>query len=283
MNTFFSLIQYCPDVARGDVFTIGIILRADAHEYYRCAISESRIRCICRAFAIKETLLLRSAINGIKHQRFDVAYLQYLHAYENGIIRYTAPKPVATNTPEETFKQLYQVYVAESIELQQPHTVQRIGTVFHNALKKDTVLQTRLSFHYSLERVLQEYMPNAATMDFIGGNGSVFCGQMPNLRAATTLPRLLLVYESLKQRFEAQKLFDAENYHVLINMKFFGGQEFKEHRNALQRWQQSKGFTMLEIDNIGDAVQVIRSKAEEKDVQPFETWLAAYSSPLTNS
>lgn len=107
MNTFISLIQFCPNTARSDVFTIGMILRSDIHDYYQVKISESRIKRICRAFEIKDRLLLDGALAGIKKHSFDAQYLQYLHAYENGIIRYTAPKPVATDMPEETFKQLY--------------------------------------------------------------------------------------------------------------------------------------------------------------------------------
>ncbi len=33
MNTFISLIQFCPNTARSDVFTIGMILRSDIHDY----------------------------------------------------------------------------------------------------------------------------------------------------------------------------------------------------------------------------------------------------------
>lgn len=273
MNTFFSLIQFCPDVARSDVFTVGMIFCSDAHEYYHVKISESRLKRICRAFDIKDRLLLDAAISGIKQQRYDAVYLQYLHAYENGIIRYTAPKPVASETPEETFRQLYNVYVADSHESAEHQQMPRISTIFQAALKKDVLLPSRLSIRYSLESVLHGYMLPAPTIDFIGGNGSLFCGQMPNLRSNEALQRFIMTFESLKQRFEEQKLFDAEYYYILINTRRFGGEDMKEHRAAFQRWQKSKGFTLIEVSGMNEAVQAIRAKVEAKDVQPFERWL----------
>ncbi|MCU0427395.1 MAG: DUF3037 domain-containing protein [Candidatus Kapabacteria bacterium] len=273
MNTFISLIQFCPDLARSDVFTVGMIFRSDAHEYYRVEVSESRLKRICRAFGIKDRLLLDAAISGIKQQRYDVAYLQYLHAYENGIIRYTLPKPVATDVPQETFTQLYKIYVADSDELTPHKTAQRVSSTFQKALKKDMVLPHRLSIRYSLDTVLQKYMTSAPTIDFIGGNGSLFCGQMPNMRSDVTLPRFLHLFESLMLHFEAQKLFDAENFHVLINTRYFGSQELKEHRESFRRWQKIKGFTLLEVSDMKEAVNMIRDKVEAKDVQPFDQWL----------
>ncbi len=142
-------------------------------------------------------------------------------------------------------------------------------------MKKDSLLQSRLNIGYSLDAILQEYIPSTTpTIDFIGGNGSLFCGQMPNLRAEDALSRFFLIFESLKQRFEAQQRFEAENYHLLINMERFGGEEFQEHRAAFQKWRGLKGFTVVEVDDMNMAVQSIRAKVEAKDVQPFGEWLA---------
>lgn len=272
MNTFFSLIQYCPNTARDDVFTIGLVFCAG--EYYRCEFSASRVERICRVFDVRERMLLDVTLSSVQHQKFGEAHLRYLSAYENGIIRYTAPKPVATGTPETTFRQLYQAYVDDKTGAGKHEKTQQIGVQFQKALKKDSVLQARLDIRYNLNDILKEYMPDAAIIDYIGGNGTVFCGQMPSLRS-DALPRLLLIYESLKQRFEADKLFAPENYHILVNTQRYGGKEFQEQRKALGRWKRLKGFTTLEVENMGEAVRFLRAEVEAKKVKPFAVWYAA--------
>jgi hypothetical protein len=112
-----SIIRYAPIAERDEHFAVGLAMLCEDLGWAKVKFSEDRIRRLNRAFGVSKSGLLESLMEAqTKQPPKTQSELSYLSRYENGIVRYDAPKPIVTDDFEKTFEQFYQKWIADELE-----------------------------------------------------------------------------------------------------------------------------------------------------------------------
>lgn len=282
MKTHFSIIKYHPDSNREEGFGIGLILTdaKSAKSYVKFSID--RVKRINSAFGIKRSLLVDLVIKDLEKKDFDFRYLDYLSKYENGTIRYTSPKIVVTTHLMQKFDELYKKFIADIKEKDgsdKLHLKRKdIRRTIKNSLKADAIISSRLNIGYKFENnILTRLIFPGVEIDYIGGNGSIYCGEIINLdfeesTVQNHLYKTLTLFEAFDRTFRKINKFEPEDCKMIISKEQAEEEENSDYMAILENWHKRAGYELLIKNNIVDITDSIKRQVEEKNIIPFVEW-----------
>lgn len=282
MKAHFSIIKYHPDTKREEGFGIGLILTDtnSAKNYVR--FSRERVKRINSAFGIKKSLLVDMAIKDLEKKDFDFRYLDYLSRYENGTIRYTTPKIVKTPNLKQKFDELYEKFIADLKEKDGRDNLnlkrKDIRKAIKNSLKADEVIRSRLNIGYKFEdNLLTNLMFPGVEVDYIGGNGSLYCGEIINLdyeesTVQNHLYKTLTLFEAFDKTFSEINRFEPKDCKMIVSKEQAEEEENSDYMSKLENWHKKAGYGLLIQDSIEDLTHSIKKQVEEKNIIPFVEW-----------
>jgi len=117
MKTYFTKVQYVPNPHREEYFGIGLVMVSPESGEVIVRFSRNKINRVNNALNISKSSLLENAVQKLElfekaPEALDVKQLEYLSAYDNGVIRFSFPKPLvfgdeSEGTPSEIMAQRF--------------------------------------------------------------------------------------------------------------------------------------------------------------------------------
>lgn len=274
-----SIIRYAPIPERDEHFAVGLLMICEDLGWAKVKFSDARIRRLNRAFGVSTSALLDTLMESQTEQPPKIqSELSYLSRYENGMIRYDAPKPIVTDNFEETFEQLYQKWIADELEQEaiEPKRGEQRGAAFRRLAKQNEVLSSRLNINYTLkqETLGVPLLVPSQRLDFIGGNGSLYLGKFISLSlkeetVEENLTETFHLIQSLQFLFEVK--FKPSDSKIILDREEVA--RFEKPRNLISLWKENIGFNVVEIDSTESLLKEVEQEVIHKNVKPFETWI----------
>ena len=212
MKGYLSIVKYYPDTNRDEGFGIGLILISENIEISLKKVSSERIKRINSAYGIKKSSLIDLAVEEIMEKDFNKKILDYNSVYENGNIRYSKPQIIESNDLYKKFEELYNKFAADYYEenfedesIQTRGVFERLGSQLRKKLKSNKIINERLNVGYDFkDNSISKFLIGSSKIDFIGGNGSVYAGEIINLDLSEealqrNLFKIITLFEALKK------------------------------------------------------------------------------------
>ncbi len=294
MKTYFTTVKYAPNPDRDEFFGIGLIMVSPESGAVKVRFSRERVTRINRALGIDKSSLLESAIQqteGLAKSResVDVKHLEYLSVYENGVIRYTAPKQlvIAHDNPDESaddlleqrFDRLYNKLIAdkqEKIEKNRSKGRHTLATAFRRMAKDDFDFQRYLNIDYKLDsaELQTEILLPEIRLDFIGGNGAIYCGHFLNLNASGStlsenISKTISLYDCLNQLYGAGK----KEQKIILDKKQAEQKGAKQALNFIDLVTDNKPYEVVLVSDTRQFMDDVLEEAKIKGVEPFTSWI----------
>ncbi len=294
MKTYFTTVKYAPNPDRDEFFGIGLIMVSPESGAVKVRFSRERVTRINRALGIDKSSLLESAIQqteGLAKSResVDVKHLEYLSVYENGVIRYTAPKQlvIAHDNPDESaddlleqrFDRLYNKLIAdkqEKIEKNRSKGRHTLATAFRRMAKDDFDFQRYLNIDYKLDsaELQTEILLPEIRLDFIGGNGAIYCGHFLNLNASGStlsenISKTISLYDCLNQLYGAGK----KEQKIILDKKQAEQKGAKQALNFIDLVTDNKPYEVVLVSDTRQFMDDVLEEAKVKGVEPFTSWI----------
>jgi len=283
MKAVLSIIKYYPDTQRDDNFGVGLIIADDSNNFSKVKISNERIKRINKTFGIKKNELMELAVKEYSAQKFNFQNLKYLSAYENGIIRFSYPGIIVTDNLELKFDELYAKYISDNNEntshavLKAPVTKNTNSNIkFQQRLKNNSFLNERLDIGYSFKNTpLSGFLFNTQHIDFIGGNGKIFSGNILNLaqkdeQISASFSNSITIFEALKKHFI--KKFEPEECKFLILKEQADDPDKADYMDKLFLWHKTVGYGISIKTSFEEFEKDILRSVESKNIIKFEDW-----------
>jgi len=282
---YFSIIKYYPDTVRSEGFGIGLIILNEEDSYYRIKISDERLKRINKIFGIKKSPLLDYILEDLRENHVGFSKLKLLSIYENGVIQFSHPKMISSEDIDERFNYYYDKFVADYNELpinlsndNAPNNIKRPGYKLRNHFKKSKFINDHLNIGYKFEgSKIADYFVDVPKIDFIGGNGSIFAGELINLETSEetfqeNLSRIITLYRALEKSF--LKLFIPNECKILLLQDQVNNSPNAElYMDKLQTWHKNVGFDLMIKDTVVDFSNEIEKTIHDKDIIKFEDWI----------
>ena len=285
MKTYFTTVKYAPNPDRDEFFGIGLIMVSPESGAVKVRFSRERVTRINRALGIDKSSLLESAIQqteGLAKSResVDVKHLEYLSVYENGVIRYTAPKQlvIAHDNPDESaddlleqrFDRLYNKLIAdkqEKIEKNRSKGRHTLATAFRRMAKDDFDFQRYLNIDYKLDsaELQTEILLPEIRLDFIGGNGAIYCGHFLNLNASGStlsenISKTISLYDCLNQLYGAGK----KEQKIILDKKQAEQKGAKQALNFIDLVTDNKPYEVVLVSDTRQFMDDVLEEAQNK-------------------
>jgi len=295
MKTYFTIVQYAPNPHREEYFGIGLIMVSPESGEVIVRFSRNRINRINNALNIRRSSLLESAVQKLElfekaPEALDVKQLEYLSAYENGVIRFTLPKPLVFDVAsdaspsmvmEERFDRLYIKLIDDGRENQsRARRGSEPGTLFRNYAKRYRELETHLDIGYkfSTDNFEADTLIPDITVDFIGGNGAIYCGNFINLKLqATTVQKNIAETQFLYKVLLS--LFDGDREHVrpvckiIIDDSQLADRQAKQAMRSIERSVNGELYTLQRVPDMERYVESVLEEVKAKNVEKFTSWI----------
>ncbi len=287
METYISIIKYYPFNIREEFFGIGIIMCDDEMSISRFKFSDDRIKRINSFFGIKKSLILNETINNLKDKIFKYNDLSYLSKYENGTIRFSVPKKLNIDNFDEKFNFYFNLYTADSKEQEsaekssakKDNSSLYFKNIIRSKLKKEKDIEKHLNIAYTVKKEkLSNLMTSNMEIDFIGGNGSIFCGQIPNFAtknesSENNLTKTLLLYNIFKELYDESKRYDPKDCKIILNKKEKEKKENREIISTIEEWHRTEGYEIVTVENENQIIDLVNNEIQKKKLIPFDKWL----------
>ena len=286
MKAHFSILKYYPDNNREDGFSIGLVLAHNKSEGAFFKFSSERIRRINNAFGIKKSKLIESSLLDLQTRDFSEKSLEYLSVYENGNLRFTKPQIVVSDNIKTKFDDLYSKFVADYYEnayLSEKdmkfYTSPRIGRFLRKRFRSNQFLNSRLNIGYGFQdNFVNNFLIGTANIDFIGGNGSVFSGEIINLELSEdslqkSLFKTITLFEALEKTYKTIDKFDPKNCKLLVLENQATNPDKAEYMQKLSTWQKKAGYDLIIRKDLSDFENDIQKEVNLKNIKKFEDWV----------
>lgn len=283
MKALFSIIKYYPVPERDDAFSIGLIIVCPDNNECIKKISDERVKRINSAFGVKRSLLVENTIIGIKNNVFSKKELEYLSIYENGVVRYTTPQIVVSDDIQKTFDDLYLKLISDLKDPERKAAISdrvSIRKYVRTLMKADTEISRRLSIGYRFEKkqiIVSKFLFSSTEIDFIGGNGALYCGEVPDLEQNSeslekNLNKTFVLFDVLNRLFSPLDRFKPKDCKIIIDSKQADNPENSEALEKIENWHKDFDYDLL----IGEPYQIIdtiKKQISERKVRPFDEWI----------
>ncbi|MCF8240755.1 MAG: DUF3037 domain-containing protein [Melioribacteraceae bacterium] len=285
MKSYVSIIKYYPDTSREEGFGVGIVVVDSFGKESRVRFSNERIKRINSAFGLKKSKLLGLSIDEYSREKFDKRQLEYLADYTNGSLRFSKPDQFVTDDLNRKFEELYSKYISDYSELDeskykanQRSKHNRVGQKLRNHFLKNPVLNQRLDIGYDFkEDKLNKLLIGSSFIDFIGGNGTVFCGDVLNLDVEEyTLQRnfykILTLFEALEKEYTPINKFDPRDCKILLLKEHVDRKENADYMERIFNWHKKADYGILIKNEIEDFEKEIAELVDKKGIIKFQDW-----------
>jgi hypothetical protein len=295
MKTYFTIVQYAPNPHREEYFGIGLVMVSPESGEVIVRFSRNRINRINNALNIRKSSLLESAVQKIElfekaPEALDVKRLEYLFAYENGVIRFTFPKPLVFDvesgtSPSEVmaqrFDRLYIKLIDDGRETRsQSLRGQEPGAKFRKCAKLSRELGAYLDIGYkfSTDDFEADTLIPDITVDFIGGNGALYCGNFINLKLQpATVQKNIAETQFLYKVLLS--LFDGEGEHmhpeckIIIDDKQLDDRQAKQAMHSIERSVNGELYTLQRVPDMKRYVESVLEEVKARNVEKFTSWI----------
>lgn len=280
MKGFYSIIKYYPDINRDEGFGIGLHLISEDQSFNKIQFSEKRIKRINNAYNLKKTFLLESTLNDFKQTLLDKNKIDYLSVYSNGMIRFTKPQIIVTESFDEKFPLLYNKFIADYSEDgfdSSSENLKRypkyISNKFRSSLKSNSVIEKSLDIGYEFKEI--PLLLGNPKIDYIGVNGKIYAGEIFDFEQTD---------ESVQKNFNKTiTLFDAfeklypENFEpseckFLVLTEQAKKKEYNVYMDVLNSWNTKAQYGILIKDSLEDFHSVIESDVSTMNIKKFKKW-----------
>lgn len=295
MKTLFTIVQYAPNPHREEYFGIGLIMVSPESGEVIVRFSRNRINRINNALNIRKSFLLESAISKLElfekaPEALDVKQLEYLSAYENGVIRFTHPKPLvfdvaAGASPSEVmavrFDGLYSKLIDDGHETQSHKSKGREpGTVFRKYAKQYRELGAHLDIGYKFatDDFAADTMIPDITVDFIGGNGAIYCGNFINLRlqpvtVQKNIAETQFLYKVLLSLFDGEGESIHPECRIIIDDSQLADRQARQALHSIERSVIGELYTLQRVPDMQRYVESVYEEVKARNVEKFTSWI----------
>lgn len=284
MKGYFTIIKYYPDNNRDEGFGIGLILISEDAEISFSKISSERIRRINSAYGIKKSSLIDLVLKNISQKKFDKKFLEYLSIYENGNIRYSKPQMIDTEDLSKKFDELYVQIVAdyyeenfENLSVLKREISERLGKQLRNKLQSSAKIYQRLNIGYDFkENSIGKFLIGSLKIDYIGGNGTVYAGEIINLDLSEealqkNLFKIITLFEALEKSFPRR--FSPSECKMLVLEKQARDPEKADYMEKLNTWNKKANYGLVIKPDLEDFKNLIENEVDEKNIKRFNEWV----------
>lgn len=295
MKTLFTIVQYAPNPHREEHFGIGLIMVSPESGKVIVRFSRNRINRINNALNIRRSSLLESAVQKLElfekaPEALDVKQLEYLSAYENGVIRFTLPKPLVFDVSSEAlpsdvmaerFDRLYCKLINDGREVQSQKTRgHEPGSIFRRYAKQYRELGTHLDIGYKFgtEEFAVDTMIPDVTVDFIGGNGAIYCGNFINLKlqpatVQKNIAETQFLYKVLLSLFGGEDEQSHPECKIIIDDKQLDDRQAKLALHSIERSVNGELYTLQRVPDMKRYVENVLEEVKARNVMKFTSWI----------
>ncbi len=302
MKTWFTTVKYAPNPDREEYFCIGLIMVSPESGAVKVRFSRDRVTRIDRVFGIDKSSLLESAMQQAErfaksHEPLDVKHLDYLSVYENGVIRYAAPKPliIAQDNPDESaddlleqrFDRLYHKLIADKEEesANREFKGSALGTIFRQKARSNKKLSTHLDIGYNVQDVNElnsSILLPEVRLDFIGGNGSIYCGHFLDLHVSEStlsknISETLNLYECLNHYYDTVQQSGKKEQKLILDKNQYGSKGASKALEMIRLITKDKPYELKEVEDINQFMCEVQEEVQRMNVEPFTTWITKHS------
>lgn len=284
MTGYLSIVKYYPDNNREEGFGIGLILISEDGKLSLAKFSSERIKRINSAYGIKKSSLIDLAVEEISQTKFDKKILDYNAVYENGSIRYSKPQIIETDDLSKKFDELYLKFVAdyyeeesESTPAQKRAVSLKLGSQLRKKLKSNFAIIKRLNIGYDFkENSVSKFLIGSSKIDYIGGNGTIYAGEIINLDLSDdvlqkNLYKTLTLFEALQKSFPNR--FSPEECKMLVLEQQARDPEKADHMDKLSTWNKKAKYGLVIKPELDDFQKLIAKEVEEKNIIRYDEWI----------
>lgn len=292
MKGYLTTIKYYPDNNRPEGFGIGLIVCTENGSESYVKFSAHRLKRINSAFGLKKSKLIELVFEDYSSKAFDFNSLEYMSLYEQGNIRFSKPKILITENLRDKFTELYKKYVADYAELEDSDillkktTPQKIGSKLRSKFKKNVHINQRLNIGYNFKNnLLGNFLIGNTQIDFIGGNGSIFCGEIINLDVneesiQKNLFKTITLFEAIKETYNKHNKFDPKDCKFLVLKEHAENKENAEYMDTLNTWHNKADYDLLIKNSLDEFENKISAIVENKNIKKYEEWVREFEMEL---
>lgn len=291
MKGYLSIVKYYPDTNRDEGFGIGIILISEETNLSTGQagislrkISSDRLKRINSAYGVKKSQLIEMVIEEVNTNTYDKKTLDYLSIYENGNLRYSKPQIIECENLIERFDELYFKFAAdyyeenaENLTVNRKDIPNRLGLKLRKNLKLNKLIDERLNIGYEFkENSISKFLIGNSKIDFIGGNGVVYAGEIVNLdlneeSLQKSFNKTLALFEAISKSFPNR--FEANECKLLVLEEQARNPEKSNYMDILNTWHREAKYGLVIQKNIEDFQQKIEEDVQNKNIIRFDEWL----------
>lgn len=284
MKGYLSIINYYPDTNRDEGFGIGLVLISDEAEISLTKFSSERIKRINSAYGIKKSSLIDLAVENISLKKFDKKALDYSSVYENGNIRYSKPRIIDAPDLSKKFNELYLKFVADYYEesfdastVQKREVSERLGRQLRKKLQSNSIINNRLNIGYDFkENSISKFLIGSSKIDYIGGNGTVYAGEILNLDLSEeaiqkNLFKTITLFEALEKSFTNR--FSPSDCKMLVLEKQANDPDKADYMDKLSTWNRKANYGLVIKPELDDFQKIIKKDVEEKNIMRYDEWI----------
>ncbi|MHB9011835.1 MAG: hypothetical protein ACYC49_06350 [Ignavibacteriaceae bacterium] len=284
MKGYLSIIKYYPDTNRDEGFGIGLILISEDAELSLNKISYDRIKRIDSAYGIKKSSLIDIAVDEITKKPISKKTLDYNSVYENGNIRYSKPQIIDSEDLSKKFNELYLKFVADYYEENFENTLmlkreipERLGRKLRHKLSTSNLASTRLNIGYDFkDNSIGKFLIGSSKIDFIGGNGTVYAGEIINLdlneeSLQRNLFKTITLFEALEKSFPNR--FSSSECKMLVLASQANNPDKGGYMDKLNTWNKKAGYGLVIKSSLDDFQKVIENDIQIKNIKRYDEWV----------
>jgi hypothetical protein len=295
MKTYFTIVQYAPNPHREEYFGIGLVMVSPESGEVIVRFSRNRVSRINNALNIRKSSLLESAIRKLElfekaPEALDIKQLEYLSAYENGVIRLTYPKPLVFDVASgaspsevmaERFDGLYSKLIEDGQETRsRAPRGQEPGTLFRNYAKQCRELGAHLDIGYKFatdDFEADTLIPDI-TVDFIGGNGAIYCGNFIDLKlqpatVQKNIAETQFLYKILLSLFDGEREHMHPECKIIIDDSQLEDRQARQAMHSIERSVNGELYTLQRVPDMKRYVESVYEDVKARHIEKFSSWI----------
>lgn len=284
---YCSYINYYPDSSSLDSICIGLIFFDIESNDFLIDFSVQKIHRVNTMYGIKRSKLIKDYLRGLKTKKITFKQLQYLSDYENGSLRFSKPEKINVDNFTKDFEQLFNRYVNDfnkdsPLKRDEQHDRKLLRSYFRN----NPFVSKKLNIGHTItKKEIGKLLFSNTEIDFIGGNGTLYCGQVIDLNSHisslnSNVKNTLLLYLIFEDVFSKINLFDPKHCKIILTNLDSLDSEKEQLIKSLSKWEKEKGFDLIESESIDHVMLKIETELKSKDIMKYTDWLNQIS-PVT--
>lgn len=295
MKVYYSLIKYVPNADRGESFNVGMVMVCPEHNLSRFEYSIDKIKKINQVFVLKKSRLFDNAISGINKNTekgdFEYSDLKYLSVYENGVIRYSSPKvmifesTIQTNSYNHLFDRKYialynQLVDDKAFQAKKEKSKPKLSTDFRNRAKNNDLLKKSLDIDYKVSPDIfnnQVLIPEIK-LDYIGGNGTVYCGNFLNMciqedRLVRNIMETIWIYDLFADYYNHANDTHKKTRKIILDEKQLGSGAADKALNLIDlHIRKDESLEVVKVADVNVFINKMLEEVKKNNIEPFTAW-----------